>query len=198
MSRTLLLVILSVIFSGCGVNVKRTLNNNVLVSSGSPAVRLNIPQTFKLTDSASGKEFAEYQNKFGGSQNDREWFSFFEQNKQPKPHRMLFVEFREAGVNSHFLENVKNKTLFSHGNAYVKGLNMKTAFKVENKFDQKRNMKICFITKIYRKVLPPKQRRSFVIIYGEHLPCNKVMQARNNSALIAEVNGRADALINQL
>ncbi|MGI0119890.1 hypothetical protein [Zooshikella sp. RANM57] len=200
MKNTLLLIVLSVVLVGCGINVKRNVNDNVLVSNSSPAIQLNIPKSYELVDSSSGKRYEEYHDGFSGTQSKEEWYYFTSKNIIDNSERTFFVVFNEVGVHSYILSEIKDKDAFNHDNMLFKGLNYQTYFKVNKRSFQQEgeSLQKCVVEKVHRKVLPPNHSRSFVMVYGESVPCDDVMANKVGPSVISGVNIRAIEFMNSL
>ncbi|MBU2709298.1 hypothetical protein KCM76_25100 [Zooshikella marina] len=196
MKNTLLVIVLSVVLAGCGVNVKRTVKDNILVSNASPAIRLNIPQPYELVNSTSGKKFNEYDNGFSGSYDNENSYLFLKKSANGYVDGAFYVAFVEAGAQTMFIDELKDKELFNSGNMQFRGFNYKTYFKVGKLPRSSENS--CFIQKMHRKVLPPNKSRLFVMVYSEVISCDKLNTEYSRSQVISEVDARAFEFMNSL
>lgn len=200
MKKLFTVVLLSVLATGCGINVKRGVEDNVLTSNASPAIQLNIPKSYELVDSFSGKEFNQYQDGFSGAHNKQEIYLFQGKNTKGYVNRTLAVSFIEAGVHTYFSDDLKSRDFFNKDNMFFKGLNYKTYFRVRRISKKQEDVSVfgCLIEKLHLKALPPQQRRMFIITYGEMIPCDEVMTGEISPRVISGVNMRAIEFMNRL
>ncbi|MBU2709231.1 hypothetical protein KCM76_24765 [Zooshikella marina] len=197
MKKALLLIVLSVFFAGCGINVKRSVNDNVLVSNASPAIQLNIPKSFELVKSSKGKGFSQYHSGFSGSYDKKEQYYFVHKNSNGDIDKFFVVRFKEAGANTYYINDLKDKELLNRDNMMFKGMSYKTHFYPCRlpKDDHKKFAENCIIKKTHYRVLPPSQSRMFMMIYGEAIPCN---EGNVSPQEVSEVNMRAIEFMNSL
>lgn len=200
MKKLFAVVLVSVLATGCGINVKRSVEDNVLTSNASPAIRWKLPDTFQLVKSSSDKKFSEYNDGFSGSFNDEEWFLFSETKSKKLSSRNVQFTFLQAGVRSYILDEFKGKEYFAHGNATVKGYHFKTAFIVSDERGEGGDYTNfgCRVNKLYKRTFSPKKSRALVIIYSEGLPCNEAKQLMSSSMKLIEIDQRSYQLMNRL
>ncbi|WP_027710188.1 hypothetical protein [Zooshikella ganghwensis] len=200
MKKLFAVVLVSVLATGCGINVKRSVEDNVLTSNASPAIQLNIPKSYKLVDSSSGKKYLEYHDGFSGSHNKEDWYFFHRKNTKGYVNRTLLVSFIDAGVHTYFSDDLKGREFFNKDNMFFKGYNYKTYFRVRRLSKKQEDVSVfgCLIEKLHLKAFPPQQRRAFMITYGEMIPCDEVMTDEISPRVISGVNMRAIEFMNRL
>ncbi|MBU2714115.1 hypothetical protein [Zooshikella harenae] len=202
MKKALLLIVLSVFFSGCATPIKRFVaHENVIVSENHPKVRLVVPNGYELFDKCSGKNEIKFDDASGISYEHQDWFQFRKRNNKGLIDNVLHFRFSDAPKGMSYNAGRPDNSYFNRSAVTINGISYTTYLIARKQSSDKAKVTIdaCIMGKLFDSFLTDEKSHQFSISYTSFIPCEKLVDGRVvDDGLVHKFDLQANELIRKM